>query len=161
VRRIAADEGRELRRMRLAAIADSPGTFATTLAVARARPFQRWDQVAEASCEGGEQATWFAEHAGEAAGMINAYRSGDETVTLTSLWAAPGHRHLGVADALMGRAIEWAEEHAAERVRLWVVQRNDEARAFYERWGFTPTGREIKYEPDPRLVEIQLERAVG
>ena len=107
---------------------------------------------------GGDQATWFAEHGGESAGMINAYRTGDDTVTVTSLWAAPGHRHLGVADVLVGRALEWAEEHGAARVRLWVVERNDEARDFYRRWGFRPTGREIKYEPDPRMVEIELER---
>jgi GNAT superfamily N-acetyltransferase len=93
--------------------------------------------------------------------MINAYRSGGGTVTVTSLWAAPGHRHLGVADVLVGRALEWAEEHGAARVRLWVVERNDEARDFYRRWGFRPTGREIKYEPDPRMVEIELEREVS
>jgi GNAT superfamily N-acetyltransferase len=147
--------------MRLAAIADSPGTFATTLAVARARPFHRWDQVADASSEGPEQATWFAEHAGEIAGMINAYRTADGTVTLTSLWAAPGHRHLGVADGLVGRALAWAAEHGARRVRLWIVERNEEARAFYRRWGFVPTGGQIKYEPDPRVVEIELERPVS
>ena len=117
--------------------------------------------MAEASSSGGDQATWFAEHGGEPAGMINAYRAAGGTVTLTSLWAAPGHRHLGVADALMGRALEWAEEHGAARVRLWVVERNDEARDFYRRWGFRPTGREIKYEPDPRMIEIELERAVS
>jgi GNAT superfamily N-acetyltransferase len=159
VRRIGPSEGRELRRMRLAAIADSPAAFATTLAVARARPFHHWDRVAEASSVGADQATWFAEHGGELAGMINAYRTAGGMVTLTSLWAVPGHRHLGVADALMGRALEWAEGHFADRVRLWVVERNDDARAFYRRWGFRPTGREIKYEPDPRMVEIELERA--
>jgi GNAT superfamily N-acetyltransferase len=160
VRRIAATEGRELRRMRLAAIADSPGTFATTLAVARARPFHRWDQVAEASSAGFDQATWFAEHGGDLAGMINAYRTADGTVTLTSLWAAPGHRHLGVADALVARALRWAAVGGARRVRLWVVERNEDARAFYRDWGFAPTGREIEYEPDPRVVEIELERPV-
>lgn len=161
MRRIDAGDGRELRRMRLAAIADSPATFATTLAVARARPFHHWDRVAEAGSSGGDQATWFAEHGGEPAGMINAYRSGAGAVTVTSLWAAPGHRHLGVADVLVGRALEWAEEHGAAHVRLWVVERNDEARDFYRRWGFRPTGREIKYEPDPRMVEIELEREVS
>jgi ribosomal protein S18 acetylase RimI-like enzyme len=143
--------------MRLAAIADSPGTFATTLAVARARPFNRWDQVAEASSSGSDQATWFAERNGEPAGMINAYRTADQTVTLTSLWAGPGHRHLGVADALVAEALAWAREHGAARVRLWVVERNDEARSFYRRWGFRPTGQEIAYEPDPRVTEIELE----
>jgi GNAT superfamily N-acetyltransferase len=147
--------------MRLAAIADSPSTFATTLAVARARPAHHWDRVAEAGSSGGDQAPWFAEHGGEPAGMINAYRAGGGTVTVTSLWAAPGHRHLGVADVLVGRALEWAGEHGAARVRLWVVERNDEARDFYRRWGFRPTGREIKYEPDPRMIEIELQREVS
>jgi ribosomal protein S18 acetylase RimI-like enzyme len=147
--------------MRLAAIADSPGTFATTLAVARARPFHRWDQVAEASSVGADQATWFAEHEGERAGMINAYRTSDGTVTLTSLWAAPGHRHLGVADALVRAALDWAAEHGGRRVRLWIVERNEEARAFYRGWGFAPTGREIDYEPDPRVLEIELELDLG
>ena len=147
--------------MRLAAIADSPGSFATTLAVARARPLQRWDQVAEASSVGPDQATWFAEHLDDLAGMINAYRTGDGTVTLTSLWSAPGHRHLGIADALVQEALAWGAEHGSDRARLWVIERNEEARAFYRGWGFMPTGREIQYEPDPSIREIELERPIS
>src|SRR4051794_1105399 len=109
VRRIAREDGDLLRSIRLAAIADSPGTYATTLEEARNRPSVGWERVAETSAEGGDQATWFAEAGDDIAGMVSAFRTADDIVTLTSLWAAPKYRDVGVADSLVDAGYAWAQ----------------------------------------------------
>ncbi len=158
VRRIGPADGGRLREVRLAAIADSPGAYATTLAEAAGRPAIRWDEVAEAGAAGSNQGTWFAEISGFDAGMVSAYRTTDDVVTMTSLWAAPGFRGVGVAEALVAEVEAWAVASGGVALRLWMVERNAHARRFYERLGFRVTGQEIPYEPDPRLIECEMRK---
>lgn len=149
-----------LRRVRLEAIADSPGTFATRLEAARERPSDAWDRVAAAHSIAGDQATWFAEVDGEIAGMVSAFRTADGLVTMTSLWSAPQFRRMGVADALVGQVREWAIAGGATEVRQWLVERNRHARAFHDDLGFEPTGEERRYEPSPDIREVELRLAL-
>lgn len=161
VRRIAERDGPLLREVRLAAIADSPGAFTTNLEAARARPEEAWTRVAEAHSGADDQATWFAEVDGATAGMVSAFRTEDDAVTMTSLWSAPTHRRIGVADALIGAVREWAVGVSAVEVRQWLVERNAHARAFHEAQGFEPTGHERPYEPAPEIREVELRLPLG
>lgn len=156
VRRIAPGDGAHLRRVRLDAISESPGTFTTGLAAAEERPLDAWTRVADAHSSADDQATWFAESAGDTAGMVSAFRTEDGAVTMTSLWSAPRHRRQGVADALVATVLDWAETTGAVEVRQWLVERNAHARAFHESLGFEPTGAERPYEPAPELREVEL-----
>lgn len=156
VRLIRSDEGPRLRDVRLAAIADSPGTFATDLDTARSRPEEAWVRVAAVHAEAEEQATWFAEQDGQTAGMVSAFRTDDGAVTMTSLWSAPGFRRIGVAEALVGAVREWGDKVGATEIRQWLVERNAHARAFHDGQGFEPTGAERRYEPAPDLREVEL-----
>ena len=161
VRRIAAEDGGLLRATRLAAIVDSPGVYSTTLAEAEAHPIVQWERVATASAVGGDQATWFAEVGPAVAGMVSAYRTADDVITMTSLWSAPGFRNAGVAETLVNAVAAWAVSIGGVQLRLWVVQRNEHARRFYQRLGFVATGAEMPYEPDPRLVENELRKPLA
>ncbi len=67
---------------------------------------------------------------------------------LVSLWAAPCARGHGVADLLVGAVIDHAQAAGAPRVTLWVTRGNARARSFYQRMGFTPTGRRQVYPRD-------------
>jgi len=156
--RIGPGDGGRLREVRLAAIAESPGAYATTLAEAGRRPAIRWDEVAEAGAAGSNQGIWFAEIGGFDAGMVSAYRTADDVVTMTSLWAAPGFRGVGVAEALVAEVEGWAKASGGVVLRLWMVERNAHARRFYERLGFGATGEAIPYEPNPRLVECEMRK---
>ena len=69
---------------------------------------------------------------------------------------APGHRDVGVATALLAAVAEWAETIGADRLRFWVVERNEYAKAFYLNQGFEPTGATIPYELDPRLNQVAM-----
>jgi GNAT superfamily N-acetyltransferase len=156
IERIAADEGPVLRRIRLDAIADSPGAFTTQLEDAAARPSTSWDRVAEVHSTAGDQASWFAKVDGNVVGMVSAFRTQDRAVTMTSLWSAPGYRRVGVADGLVAAVCAWARSVQATEVRQWLVERNEHARAFHDALGFVSTGAERPYEPAPHLREVEL-----
>ncbi len=169
VRRIRPDEGARLRAIRLAALADAPGDATTTLARAEARPPEHWDEAAVANASGALQATFFAEPAdgtgapvpGEGpVGLIGAYANETGIVNLVGLWSAPGHRDVGVAPALIDAVAAWATTIGADRLRIWVVERNEFARAFYLDQGFVATGASIPYELDPRLKQVAMVRAL-
>jgi GNAT superfamily N-acetyltransferase len=165
VRRIRPDEGPRLKAIRLAALADAPGDATTTLSRAQARPDEHWTEAALANATGGLQATFFAEPAAadgdvtdgaEPIGLIGAYANESGIVNLVGLWSAPGYRDVGVAPALLDAVSAWATTIGADRLRMWVVERNEYAKAFYLDQGFAPTGASIPYELDPRLKQVAM-----
>lgn len=165
VRRIAADEWVLLRETRIAALADAPGDATTTVERALARDDRHWQDSAAANASGPLQATFFAvdpesQPGSESGvvGMVGAYANQDGTVNLVGLWSAPGHRDVGVADALLDATAAWALEAGAVRLRFWVVERNEHARQYYERQGFEATGNAMPYEPDPRISQLEMVR---
>lgn len=158
VRRIAAEDGPLLRRVRLAAIADSPGAFTSTLAQVAAHSARHWEAAADLNASGASQATFFAEAGGEVVGMLGAYVLGGGVVTLVGLWSGPGYRGVGVADALLDRLTEWAIRSGAVRLRLWVVERTEHSRHFYEGRGFRFTGQTMPYELDSSIRQIEMTR---
>ena len=160
VRRLTADEGPTLRSMRLATLADAPGDSTTTLARAESHGDDHWSDSASANASGSLQATFFAEADGVAlpVGMIGAYANRGGVVNLVGLWSAPGHRDVGVATGLLNAVATWASDNGHSRLRLWVVERNEFARRFYEAEGFTPTGADMAFEPDPRIRQVEMIR---
>ena len=158
VRRIVDGDGPCLREIRLAALRDAPADFSATLADAEGVSDDRWAEIAAGNASGFNQAIWFAEVGEETVGMLAAFRTFDDVVTLTSLWAAPGFRQVGVADALVAKATAWATSGPGRTLRLWMRERNDRVRAFYQELGFEPTGQSMAYEPDPRQREVELRK---
>jgi ribosomal protein S18 acetylase RimI-like enzyme len=70
------------------------------------------------------------------------------------MWVSPAARGGGLADLLVGAVTEHARQAGADRVTLWVAVGNDRARGFYQRMGFTPTGRRQQY---PRVGAADLD----
>lgn len=158
VRRLRADEGPILRSTRLAALADAPGDATTTLARATAHDEDHWVTSAAANASGPLQATFVAEAAGvdTPVGLVGAYANRDGVVNVVGLWSAPGHRDVGVAMAMLTAVAEWARSNDHRRLRLWVVERNEYARAFYLSEGFSATGNAMPYELDPRIRQVEM-----
>ncbi|QXC62331.1 GNAT family N-acetyltransferase [Aquihabitans sp. G128] len=160
VRRIRPDEGPVLRATRLAALADAPGESTTTLARAQAHDDDHWTSSAAANASGPLQATFFAEadeaERAEPIGLVGAYANRSGVVNLVGLWSAPGYRDIGVATALIDAVAAWAVSGGHTRLRLWVVERNEYARRFYEQAGFSSTGTSMPYEPDPRISQVEM-----
>ncbi len=158
VRRVTAADGPAMRATRLAALADAPGDSTTTVERTAAHGPDHWAESAAANASGPLQATFLVETAGAAdpVGMVGAYANRDGVVNLVGLWAAPGFRDIGVAEALLDEVRRWAGESGARRLRFWLVERNEFARRFYEGRGFRPTGSAMPYEPDPSIRQVEL-----
>lgn len=137
LRVLTAEEWAEWRRLRLAALAEAPDAFGSTLA--------------EWSGPGDREDRWrarfenvpfnlLAELDGEPAGMVGASWPEEGVVELLSMWVAPTARGRGVGDALIRAVLDWARQCGAEQVALAVRERNDHAIGLYRRNGFRDAG---------------------
>jgi ribosomal protein S18 acetylase RimI-like enzyme len=85
----------------------------------------------------------------------------DETrAHLISMWTAPTHRHRGIGRLLVNHVLNWARGHNTLILQLMVTSNNDPAIRFYQRLGFTPTGRTVPYPNDPAVIEYEMSRPI-
>jgi ribosomal protein S18 acetylase RimI-like enzyme len=154
VRQLAAADWAELRAARLAALAEAPYAFASTVAREQQLTEQEWRERAG-------RAGAFAAWDGDAiVGMATGFDQGARGWHLVGMWVAPKVRGTGVADRLVAAVRDLAQQSGAASVTLWVTEVNGRARAFYRRLGFVPTGgRQLvrPEEPDHWEEELSLQ----
>ena len=81
-------------------------------------------------------------------GFAHAGPAGDKdldarhTAELYAMYLDPGHYRRGFGSELMTAVFEELRNRAAAGARLWVMTDNAPARAFYERHGWEPDGKE-------------------
>jgi GNAT superfamily N-acetyltransferase len=153
VRRVAPDEWPAFREIRLAALADAPQAYLTTLAEAQAQPAQLWQYRIAANPH------FLATVDGVAVGMtvVIAADNGREIV---SVWVAPDARGRGVIEALIDAAVSWAGDQGDAQLGLWVVEGNERAERAYARYGFTRTGRTQPVPGRPDEIEVEMTYAL-
>lgn len=61
----------------------------------------------------------------------------DDLPVVVSMWVAPAHRGTGLSDRLLAAVIDWAITSRHHEIRLWALEGNDIAHAFYRRNGFS------------------------
>ncbi|PYY15895.1 MAG: GNAT family N-acetyltransferase, partial [Acidobacteria bacterium] len=66
----------------------------------------------------------------------------------------------GVGRLLVGAILDWARQRGARTLRLMVTSNNEPAISFYQRLGFTLTGRTEPYPNDPALIEYEMSRSI-
>jgi len=140
-----------LRSVRLAALAESPSAFGSTLAREQQYDDADWREWTR------DAPTFIAFHRGEPIGMA-AGIDGDsaEERILIAMWVHPDHRGIGVASALLAAVRDWACEDGATRLTLWVTRTNQSAASLYRRAGFAETGVSKPLPSNPELIEDQL-----
>jgi len=144
------DDWQLWRKLRLAALAEAPGAFGSTLA--------GW------SGSGDTEERWRARLAnvplnlaltvgGEPVGMVSATApDADGEVELISLWVAPAARGREVGDEAIRQVAAWAyDEDPGHPLVLSVKTDNKPARALYERHGFVDAGLSPE-DPDERRM---------
>jgi ribosomal protein S18 acetylase RimI-like enzyme len=150
--KVSPDSWRMWRELRLAALAEAPSAFGSTLAEwsGAGDTEQRWRARLEdvalnlvVMCDG------------EAAGMVSAAAPGDgRPAELMSLWVAPSGRGRGVGDEAIRQVLTWVREtFAATAVELSVKIDNNHAIRLYERHGFIDAGPS-RYGPGERLMRL-------
>jgi len=141
VRLLAADDWAELREARLAALAEAPYAFSSTLAREQGFSEQTWRERA------GSGRTFAAWDGGAIVGLATGLPE-DGQWHLVGMWVSPKVRGTGIADRLVVAVCELARQSGFTAVMLWVTEMNGRARAFYRRLGFAPTGGRQLVRPD-------------
>jgi len=157
VRVAQPDEWAVVRDVRLAALAEAPDAFASTLSRETGQAEASWRSRIAAR-------PWFlAWLAGRPAGLVAMFpeqapltgpNSAPPDWHLVSMWVRPEARGEGVAGRLVRAVLAHARAAGAAQVTWWVAIGNDRARAFYQRMGFVPTGRRQMY---PRAGTTDLD----
>lgn len=147
--------------VRLCALEDAPQAFSATYAKESQFADAEWLQRAE-RMNGQRGAGFLAMDGDHACGIVGAFLdSNDRTrAQLVSMWTAPTHRHRGIGRLLVNEVLRWAHLRGADTLLLMVTSNNEPAIRFYERLGFTRTGRTEPYPNDPGVIEYEMLRAI-
>ena len=152
--RLTGDDWRLLRDVRLAALADAPYAYGSSLAHEERFGEAEWRR----RLAGG---LWtVALQDTEPVGLIGAFLPEQDTPMLVAMWVRPGSRGLGIGDLLITDVLRWAAENRWSRVVLRVADGNDAARKLFLRHGFAPTGAREPLESDPGVSTELLSRVV-
>jgi GNAT superfamily N-acetyltransferase len=160
VRRLGPDDWQTWRDVRLAALADAPGAFASSLAKER-----DYDEAAWRDRLHPDRGLKAVAGTGTALiGLVGAWVPEDRhgAVELYSMWVERSWRGRGVGDLLVAQVLDWAREHDHERVDLWIVEGNETAERLYRRHGFRLTDESQPYPNNPDLRErVMTRRTAG
>ena len=143
--------------VRLRALQDTPSAFGATYA--KEAQLTDADWIKRAERWNGERAAGFLAMDGPAAcGMVCSFLDEEDATCahLIAMWAAPTHRRQGLGSRLVAEVLAWARLRGAHTMLLMVTSNNETAIRFYERLGFTRTGRTEPYPNDPSLIEQQM-----
>jgi ribosomal protein S18 acetylase RimI-like enzyme len=151
IRRVRAGEWAAYRQVRLAALAEAPYAFSSTLEQESAKDDTFWQDRAANGIP-----MFIAWQDGEPAGLAGAFVVPDGELPpgvrrawhLVSMWVSPQARGSGLAERLVQAVAGAARADGATRLILWVTEVNERARAFYGRLGFRPTGARQLVRPD-------------
>jgi len=76
------------------------------------------------------------------------------------MWTAPAHRQRGIGGLLVNGILGWAGPRGVRTLQLMVTSNNEPAILFYQRLGFTRTGRTEPYPNDPAVIEYEMSRPI-
>lgn len=163
VRLLTEADWESYRALRLEMLADAPDFFWATLADVAAYTESTWRERAA-----GPQTHLQALRDGEPVGALSIdwigytedMRLDEDTVNIVSVYVRPGHRGLGVVDALLFAADEVMRAAGRRRQLLETPEDNIRGRRAYERLGFMETGHRAEDPRREHLQEIEYARTV-
>ncbi|GAA1722736.1 GNAT family N-acetyltransferase [Isoptericola hypogeus] len=170
VRRVRADEWREVKELRLAALQDPVAhlAFLETHDEAAAKPDGFWRGRAEGAASGGPVAQYVAvdddgrwlgtvtgllEEPGQDSALGGAVQR--RQVHLVGVFVRPEARGAGILQRLFAAAQGWGREQGVELARLCVHVDNSRARAAYLKAGFAPSGTTFTLDAGEELEMVR------
>jgi len=147
--------------VRLRALQDTPHAFGSTYAKESQFPDSEW--LARVERMNGQTGSGFLAMDGETAcGIVGSFLDQNDSTQahVISMWTAPTHRQQGICRLLVNEVLKWARRRNARSLVLMVTSNNEPAIRFYQRVGFTRTGRTEPYPNDPAIVEYEMSRPI-
>jgi len=144
--------------VRLRALQGTPSAFGRTYAEESKLSEADWAKRATTWNNGSSSVCFIAMDESEPCGMIAGYFDDHDLPrpNLASMWVAPAYRRAGLGFRLVKEIQRWAEVLGASELRLMVTSCNEEAISFYDRGGFTLTGKTQPHLNDPTLSEREM-----
>jgi ribosomal protein S18 acetylase RimI-like enzyme len=147
--------------VRLRALQEAPYAFGSTYTQESQFAESEWQTRVERMT--GHRGAGFLAMDGETAcGIVGSFLDQDDPTRahLISMWTAPSHRQQGIGRLLVKEVLDWARRRNAHTVLLMVTSNNEPAIQFYERLGFSRTGRTEPYPIDPAVLEYEMSRII-
>lgn len=147
--------------VRLRALQDAPYAFGSTYA--KESQFADSEWLARIERMNGKRGIGYLAMDGETAcGIAGSFLDENDSTRaqLISMWTAPTHRQQGIGRLLISKILTWARLRKAHTLLLMVTCNNQPAIHFYERLGFTRTGRTEPYPNDPAVIEYEMSAPV-
>ena len=85
----------------------------------------------------------------------------EDRAELYAVYVLPQHSSSGVGRALLDRALALAAEAGYADISVWVLERHERGRRFYEQAGFAVTGETAALSRLGGVIGIRLRRLVG
>ena len=147
--------------VRLRALQDAPHAFGSTYAKESQLTDSDWIQRVK-RWNGERGAGFLAMDQDIACGIAGSFLDQNDPTRaqLIAMWTAPTHRQRGIGRLLVNDVVNWARGRNARVLQLMVTSNNEPAIRFYERLGFTRTGRAEPYPNDPTVIEYEMARAI-
>ncbi|HSJ29759.1 MAG TPA: GNAT family N-acetyltransferase [Acidimicrobiia bacterium] len=160
IRRIRADEGPVLMRVRLLSLLDAPYAFGATYTDTIQRPAEHWAKRAETASAGGTSAVYLGMADGSPVAIAGAFQPEDDPDCrhVFGVWVEPALRGQGLGRRIVETVVSWAEGVGATRTELWVTEANTPAVELYEALGFEDSGQRQAHPSDPTVMERKLVR---
>jgi GNAT superfamily N-acetyltransferase len=159
VRRIRRDEWKRLREVRLAALAEAPLAFITTLDEAKAHPDALWRERTETGAISTTQATFLATAGHRTVGLavgVDRTATAPGVVAVVSVFVSSDVRRRGVASRLMAEVETWARSIGGTTLSLWVVDGNEAAARLYAGIGYRMTLDRQRINIPPQRWETRM-----
>jgi len=163
IERVGVKNALILKTTRLRALKDTPLAFGSTYSKEAESSDAEWIERATKWSDGEKSVVFLAMDGGEACGIAGSYLIPEDRrrAQLVSMWTAPTHRRHGIGRLLVKEVLAWARSRNAEHLQLNVTSSNLTAISFYERLGFTMTGRAKPYPNDPALTDYEMSRPIS
>ncbi|MFI6594762.1 GNAT family N-acetyltransferase [Nonomuraea sp. NPDC050536] len=157
LRVLGEDDWGVWRELRLAALAEAPYAFGSTLADWSGDGDQEERWRARLSMRGSYNLVAVLD--GTPVGMASGIPGSDEgTAELVSMWVSPTGRGKGVGDHLIGAVTTWAVARGSHTLELAVKPSNSRAIDLYHRQGFTKTATPDAPTPNGTTHELIMSK---
>jgi ribosomal protein S18 acetylase RimI-like enzyme len=147
--------------VRLRALEDTPAAFGSTYARESQLSDADWQQRAANLCTPRSIGYLAQDHdvyCGIAVSFLN--QQNPQHAELMSMWVAPEQRRTNTGRLLVDAIEAWARSVGAHTLQLMVTSYNLAAISFYQRLGFTETGRTEPYPNDPSLIQFEMSKSL-
>jgi ribosomal protein S18 acetylase RimI-like enzyme len=153
---LMAEQWRDLKRLRIAALTDAPDAFSPTAAEAESQDDAYWQRGAARAADGESFRLFVARRDGAGLGLASAQCDAAGIGHIGAMWVDPALRGAGVGARLFDAAVAFLKGRGCHAIELSVTESNVNAIALYTSRGFELTGEWQPLRPGSPLRNLTM-----